>query len=69
MKIIGEVWVTEERIKKQRSSKNVIVETVIRTTTRNIDLECGHRIKCTEFNKVPSNQTKCLECEIEGFNI
>lgn len=62
-KVIGEGEITIERVKKEVKTKNTIKQTISREVTRAIKLDCGHLIAVTLFNKVPTNNTRCYECE------
>lgn len=66
-KIIGEIWVVSERIKKETKTKNTVTQTVIRKTVRHIDLDCGHSLPATEFNKTPKNKAKCFQCAKDQY--
>ena len=52
-----------EKIKKSAETANIKTETVIRKTVKVLVLECGHKIPLTAFNIVPSQQTRCKQCE------
>jgi hypothetical protein len=61
--IVGETWVEEDKVVKTLTTKNTERLTIKRTRTRAILLECGHAIKVTRFDAVPTNNTRCRECE------
>jgi hypothetical protein len=67
-KIVGETLIVTERIKKSRQTRNVLTETVIRESVKALVLECEHKIPVTKFNKVPTNNTRCYECEMVKEN-
>lgn len=56
--------IVTEVIKKTVTTKNTIKETIIRTTTKAILLECCHLIPVTDFNIVPKVATNCYECGV-----
>ncbi len=62
-KVVGTEDVVEEKIKKERATKNTLTQIIERRTVANIVLDCGHKIPVTHFNKVPSSNTHCIECE------
>lgn len=62
-KILGLGEIVEEVVKKEVSTPNTLKQTILRTTTSCIVLECGHKIKVTAFGKVPTRYTSCYECE------
>lgn len=64
-KVIGECVIAEERIISTKRTKNVIKQRIERVHTRAIELECGHKIPVTNFNKVPTSNTQCFECDPE----
>jgi len=61
-KIIGESFIVEEVTKKERITKNIKTETIVRTTTRAILLECGHKVSVVNLNKVPKLRRDCWQC-------
>ena len=62
-KIVGLGEIVEEVVKKEVATPNTLKQTILRTTTSCIVLECGHKIKVTAFGKVPTRYTNCYECE------
>lgn len=61
--VVGFDVITTETIKKERKTKNIIIQTIVRTTSKAIKLDCGHLISVTRFNKVPTKNTRCTQCE------
>ena len=64
-KVVGSCTVVKEVVKKRFESKNILREIVERKTFGAIELDCGHKILASDFNKVPTNNTMCYECEME----
>jgi phosphate/sulfate permease len=61
-KIVGTDSIVIEKVKKEVRSKNITKQTVVRTATAAIVLDCGHMLPVTLFSKVPANSTRCLVC-------
>jgi hypothetical protein len=66
--VVGESTITTEDIKKEFVSKNVTRQIIERKTVKAIELDCGHKISCANFNKVPTKNTRCCECETKQGN-
>jgi len=71
-KVIGKGVFIEERVKNERRTKNIFTQKIVRKIVNCIILDCGHKISVLYFtnymkNKVPSNNTRCRECE-DGSN-
>jgi intein/homing endonuclease len=62
-KIIGETWIEIDKVVKVTETKNTIKSVIHRTKVRAISLECGHSIEVTRFQKVPTSNTLCHECD------
>ena len=62
-KVIGETTIVTERVCKEFKSKNVTRQVVEKRTVKAIVLDCGHKISFSHFNKVPTKNTRCYECE------
>lgn len=62
-KVTGETWITVDTQVKCTTTKNTVKSVIHRTSTRAIVLDCGHAIEVTRFNKVPTNNTRCYDCE------
>jgi len=63
-KVVGEDFIITEEIKKERQTRNILTQKIIRTKTRCIKLDCGHLIPAGEWNKVPKNNTECRKCPV-----
>lgn len=63
--VVGECEIVTETVKKCRSTKNVKTETVIRRTEKAVLLGCGHKIPYSSFQKVPTKNTRCYDCQRE----
>jgi len=64
--IVGFGEIIEERIKKENKTKNTLEQVIVRKITKAIILDCGHKIKVTRFNKVPTKNTECYECSFDA---
>ncbi len=64
-KVVGFSEIITDEIKKERRTRNVLTQTIIRKTVGAIVLDCGHKVEVTKYTKVPSNNTRCYECEHE----
>ena len=60
--ITGEIWVTDDRIKKELKTRNTVTQKIVRKIVKHITLECGHTIPVTYFAKIPKLRTGCIEC-------
>ena len=62
-KVAGDCEIVREFITKTKQTKNVLTEKITRVTVQAIILDCGHKIEKGIFTKVPTNNTRCYECE------
>jgi len=67
-KVVGLGEIKTETIRKEKKTRNTVTQTIIRKTVKAIVLDCGHKIEVTRFNKVPTSNTRCYECEQERDN-
>ena len=65
-RIVGAEWLDSDHIKKERRTTNKVTQTIVRTSVKHIVLECGHKIPCTGFTKIPTHNTYCYDCEAIG---
>ena len=61
-RVVGLTVVIEEYVKKERKTKNILTQTIVRKTLKAIELDCGHKIPFKNFHKIPTNNTNCYEC-------
>jgi hypothetical protein len=59
--VVGENWVVDEVIKKERKTKNTVTHNLVRKATRNLVLECGHLLPATQIQKEPK-RILCWSC-------
>ena len=67
-KVIGETTITTESVTKEFKSKNITRQIIERRTVKAIELDCGHKINCATFTKVPTKNTRCYDCEFNLTN-
>ena len=44
MKIVGETWVTTDKVVQEKKTKNTVKQTIKRNIQRHLVLECGHTV-------------------------
>ena len=44
MKIVGETWVTTDKVVQEKKTKNTVKQTIKRHIQRHLVLECGHTV-------------------------
>ncbi len=62
--ITGTRWVTWEKVKKERTTKNTKKQLVEREKARCVVLECGHFVEFTSrAAPMPKHSIRCYDCE------
>ena len=65
MKIVGETWVTTDKVVQEKKTKNTVKQTIKRNIQRHLVLECGHTVDFVRFaGAVPTTYTQCHVCEV-----
>lgn len=62
IKIMGQCWVTSERIKKEKKWPRVIRQTIERDTRTFLLLECGHYLSL-DLPRPKHHIEHCYQCE------